>query len=179
MDMNRILAAAGAILIVACGGAECAWAQIPQFTPGPQTGTGGPTLRPSTRPVVSSYAGLLGSGVGANSALGYQYFTRVQPQLAASRAISNLGRSVNRLTAQNFGANGLTSLTAEQQLAQQQQMVAAGIGPTGHPTSYYTHLAYFGTNLRGGTSGSTSGGIGVGGSSPYPTSSNPANAVRR
>jgi hypothetical protein len=177
--MNRILAAAGAILIVSCGGAECAWAQIPQFTPGPQTGTGGPTLRPSTRPVVSSYAGLLGSGVGANSALGYQYFTRVQPQLAASRAISNLGRSVNRLTAQNFGANGLTSLTAEQQLAQQQQMVAAGIGPTGHPTSYYTHLAYFGTNLRGGTSGSTSGGIGVGGSSPYPTSSNPANAVRR
>jgi len=129
--------------------------------------------------VVSSYAGLLGSGVGASSALGYQYFTRVQPQLAASRAISNLGRSVNRLQAQNFGANGVTSLTAEQQLAQQQQLVAAGIGPTGHAFSYYTHLAYFGTNLRGGTTGSAMGGLGVGGSNPYATSSNPANAVRR
>jgi hypothetical protein len=177
--MTRILAFAGALLIVSCGWPDSACAQIPQFQPGPPSGTGGPTLRPSTRPVVSTYAGLLGSGVGANSALGYQYFTRVQPQLAASRAISQLGRSVNRLTAQNFGTNGLTSLTAEQQLAQQQQLVAAGIGPTGHPTSYYSHLAYFGTNLRGSASGTSAGGLGVGGSSPYPTSSNPANAVRR
>lgn len=179
--MQRILVAAGALLIVSWGGAECAWAQIPQFQSGPQSGTGGPTLRPSTRPVVSTYAGLLGSGVGANSALGYQYFTRVQPQLAASRAINSLGRSVNRLQAQNFGANGLTSLSAEQQLAQQQQLVAAGIGPTGHPTSYHTHLSYFGTNLRGGTANTFggAGGLGVGGSSPSSTYSNPANAVRR
>jgi hypothetical protein len=176
--MHRILAVAGALLVVACGWSDSAWAQIPQYQPGPTTGQGGPTLRPSTRPVVSTYAGLLGSGVGANSALGYQYFTRVQPQLAASRAINSLGRSVNRLQAQNFGANGVTSLSAEQQLAQQQQLVAAGIGPTGHATSYYTHLAYFGTNLRGGT-GTSAGGLGGGGSSPYATSSNGANAVRR
>jgi hypothetical protein len=136
--------------------------------------------------VVSTYAGLLGSGVGANSALGYQFFTKVQPQIAASRAIGQLGRSVNRLTAQNFGANGVTSLTAEQQLAQQQQLVAAGIGPTGHPTSYYTHLTYFGTNFRGSATGASfggaglgGGGLGVGGSNPYAGSSNPANAVRR
>lgn len=181
--MNRFLAIAGALLIVSCGWADPAWAQIPQFQSGPQSGTGGPTLRPSNRPVVSTYAGLLGSGVGANSALGYQYFTRVQPQLSASRAISNLGRSVNRLQAQNLGANGLTSLTAEQQLAQQQQLVAAGIGPTGHAFSYNTQYLYFATNLRGamgtGAGFGTNGGLGVGGSSPNSTYSNPATAVRR
>jgi hypothetical protein len=177
--MHRILAVAGALLVITWGGADFAWAQIPQFQPGPITGQLGPTLRPSTRPVVSTYSGLLGSGVGANSALGYQYFTRVQPQLAASRAINSLGRSVNRLQAQNFGANGLTSLTAEQQLAQQQQLVAAGIGPTGHATSYYTHLSYFGTNLRGNSAASF-GGTGAGaGSNPYGTTASQANAVRR
>jgi hypothetical protein len=167
--MNRILAVTGALLFVVAVTGDAAWAQIPQYQAGPQTGGGGPTLKRSTRPVVSTYAGLLGSGVGANSAIGYQYFTRVQPQLAASRAIGNLGRSVNRLQAQNLGAGGLTSLTADQQLASQQQLVAAGIGPTGHSISYFSHLGYFGTNVRGSTGAGTGTTAGTGAaSSPLP-----------
>jgi|HubBroStandDraft_6_1064221.scaffolds.fasta_scaffold04956_5 hypothetical protein len=169
--MNRILVVTATLVLLAAGLGDPAWAQIPQFQSGPQTGTGGPTLRPSTRPVVSSYAGLLGSGVGANSAIGYQYFTRVQPQIAASRALNNLGRSVNRLQAENLGAGGLTSLTADQQLATQRQLVAAGIGPTGHPISYFSHLAYFGTNVRGSSGAGTGAGFGTTGAGASASSS--------
>lgn len=173
--MKRICAVAGLLFLFLAAFGDAAWAQIPQYTAGPQTGSGGPRLKRSTRPVVSSYAGLLGSGVGANSAIGYQYFTRVQPQISASRAIGSLGQSVNRLQAQSYAANGLTSLTAEQQLATQQQLAGAGIGTTGHPVGYFSHTIYFGTNLqRGGSAGA-----GVGGSAASSTSTNPAVPVRR
>ncbi len=65
-DMRRILAITGPFLIVAVAFGDAAWAQIPQYSAGPSTGTGGPSLKRSNRPVVSPYAGLLGSGVGAN-----------------------------------------------------------------------------------------------------------------
>jgi hypothetical protein len=179
--MKRIFAIACQFLILTAAFADAAWAQIPQYQAGPQTGGGGPTLKRSTRPVVSSYAGLLGAGVGANSGVGYQYFTRVQPQLSASRAIGSLGRSVNRLQAQSLASGGLTSLTPEQQLMAQQQLTTSGIGPTGHPVGYMSHVVYFGTNLqRNGTSGGAAGsGLGVAGSSTGSTSSNPALPVRR
>ncbi len=100
----------GSLLLVAFGFSDAAWAQIPQYNAGPQTGGGGPTLKRSTRPVVSAYTGLLGAGVGSNSGIGYQFFTRVQPQIAAGRAIGSLGNSVNRLQAtQSLASGGLSN----------------------------------------------------------------------
>jgi hypothetical protein len=157
--MNRILAIAGPFLIIAACFGDAAWAQIPQYSAGPQTGSGGPRLKRSTRPVVSSYAGLLGSGVGANSGIGYQYFTRVQPQVQASRALGALGTSVNRLQAQSQMGN-LSASTSDQQLLLQQQAGGQAIGPTGHSVGYLSHTSYFGTNLQrnsgSGSSGSSS-----------------------
>ena len=172
--MRRILAITGPFLIVAVAFGDAAWAQIPQYSAGPSTGTGGPSLKRSNRPVVSPYAGLLGSGVGANSAIGYQYFTRVQPQLQASRAIGSLGKSVNRLQAQSMSAGGLTSLSTDQQLLMQQQAAGLGIGPTGHSVGYMSHTIYFGTNLQRNSSGG-----GARGSSPSSTSTNPSIPVGR
>jgi hypothetical protein len=127
----------------------------PQYTAGPQTGSGGPRLKRSTRPVVSTYAGLLGSGVGANSGIGYQYFTRVQPQLQASRALGALGTSVNRLQAQSQMGN-LSASTSDQQLLLQQGGGLA-IGPTGHSVGYLSHTSYFGTNLQRNSGSGSSG----------------------
>src|SRR5580704_8594992 len=92
-EMKPIVLIAGAAFFFgACG--DQVWAQIPQYQAGPQTGSGGPSLKRSTRPAVSSYTGLLGSGVGATGGLGYQYFTRVQPQVNAARSLNALGKSV-------------------------------------------------------------------------------------
>jgi hypothetical protein len=174
--MKRIFVITGTLLIVAAGFGDAAWAQIPQYAAGPASGSGGPSLKRSTRPVVSAYTGLLGAGVGANSGIGYQYFTRVQPQMQASRAIGSLGRSVNRLQAQSLASGGLTSLTADQQLQAQQQGAGLGIGPTGHTVSYMSHTAYFGTNLQ---RNSGAGGSSGGGSSAASGTPNPSVPVRR
>ncbi len=166
--MKPIVLIAGAAFLALAAGDQV-WAQIPQYQAGPQTGSGGPTLKRSTRPVVSAYAGLLGSGVGANSGVGYQYFTRVQPQVNAARALGSLNRSVNRLQS-TTGANSLTLAQQQQLLAQ--QTTGSTLGATGHPTSYFSHTRYFGTNLQGGTPLSTGSGLsggslgGVPGSSP-------------
>ncbi len=165
-----VLIAGGAFLALASG--DQVWGQIPQYQAGPQTGSGGPTLKRSTRPVVSAYAGLLGSGVGADRAVGYQYFTRVQPQVSAARGLATLNRSVNRLQS-TTGSNSLT--LAQQQLLLSQQGLGSTLGPTGHPTGYFSHTRYFGTNLQGGTPlssgagglGGLGGGLGgISGSSP-------------
>lgn len=153
-----VLIAGAAFFAVALG--DAAWAQIPQYQAGPTTGQGGPTLKRNTRPVVSSYTGLLGSGVGASSAVGYQYFTRVQPQVATARALGGLGRSVNRLQSQT-SVNSLSLL--QQEMLLQQQGMGAGLGTTGHPTGYFSHTRYFATNLQGGTGLSSSGVGGLGG----------------
>jgi hypothetical protein len=154
----RILAITGALLLVAFGLTDAAWAQIPQYNAGPQTGAGGPTLKRSTRPVVSAYTGLLGAGVGSNSGIGYQFFTRVQPQIAAGRAIGSLGNSVSRLQAtQSLASGGLSNLSTEQQAVLQQQALTLGIGPTGHSVAYMSHSVYFQTNRLGGGAGSTGG----------------------
>jgi hypothetical protein len=163
-----VLIAAVAGLAVACGGQ--AWGQIPQYAAGPQTGGGGPTLKRSTRPVVAPSTGLLGSGVGANSAVGYQYFTRVIPQVNTARTLGSLGKSVNRLqSGAGSGASGSLAL-AQQQLLLQQQGIGLGLGPTGHATGYFSHTRYFSTNQQGGTvlsSGGAGGGLGgIPGSSP-------------
>jgi hypothetical protein len=167
--MKKTLAIAGPLLVLALGFADVAWAQIPQYSAGPSSGSGGPRLKRSTRPVVSAYAGLLGSGVGANSGIGYQYFTRVQPQVQASRAIGSLGTSVNRLQAQSQLSN-LSGSTSDEQLQLQQQGLS--IGPTGHSFSYFSHTGYFGTNQQ---RNSASGSRGSGSSSPP----NPSVPVRR
>jgi hypothetical protein len=155
--MKPIAFIVGAVFFVVALG-DAAWAQIPQYQAGPATGQGGPTLKRSTRPVVSAYAGLLGSGVGAQSGVGYQYFTRVQPQISAARGLSSLGRSVNRLNSQT-SANG-ASLLQQEMLLQQMQGMGAGLGTTGHPTGYFSHTRYFATNTQGGTIGSTGSGLG-------------------
>ncbi len=163
--MNRIvLIAAMAGFAVAYG--DLAWAQIPQYAAGPQTGAGGPSLKRSNRPVVAPSTGLLGSGFGANSAVGYQYFTRVIPQVNAARAIGNLGRSVNRLQSGTSysGSVGASSLAQQQLLLQQGPGV--GLGPTGHATGYFSHTRYFQTNLQGGTIAS-SGAAGASGSAGF------------
>ncbi len=170
--MKPIVLIAGAAFLALASGDQV-WAQIPQYQAGPQTGSGGPTLKRSTRPVVSAYAGLLGSGVGANSAVGYQYFTRVQPQVSAARALGSLNRSVNRLQSTDEFRNSLS--LAQQQLLLSQQGLGSTLGPTGHAgPGYFSHTRYFGTNLQGGTplsSGAGGGGLGGGlggipGSSP-------------
>src|SRR5262249_29627352 len=144
---------------------------------GPQTGGGGPTLRRSNRPVVSAYAGLLGSGVGSNSGIGYQYFTRVQPQVSAAPALGSLGRSVNRLPAtQSLASGGLSSLSPEQQATLQQRALTLGIGPTGHPVGYMSHTSYFGTNLQQRGAGGGGAIPAAGGSS---LNTNPSVPVRR
>jgi hypothetical protein len=159
--MNRIVLIAGAAFCFAAAG-EQSWAQIPQYQAGPATGTGGPSLKRSTRPAVSAYTGLLGSSVGANGGVGYQYFTRVQPQVNTYRALGNLGRSVNRLQSQTGYAATLSPL--QQQLLLQQQSQGLGLGPTGHATGYLSHTRYFATNLQGGTVlSSGAGGAGLGG----------------
>jgi hypothetical protein len=163
--MKRIVLIVGAAFFFAAYNNE-AWAQIPQYQAGPATGTGGPTLKRSTRPAVSAYTGLLGSGVGAAGGVGYQYFTRVQPQISAARSINSLGRSVNRLQAQSGYASSVSPL--QQQLLQQ-QATGLSLGTTGHATGYFSHTRYFGTNLQGGTvlSSGAGGGLGgVSGSSP-------------
>jgi hypothetical protein len=167
--MKSILAMSGALLLVAFALTDAAWAQIPQYNAGPQTGGGGPTLKRSTRPVVSAYTGLLGAGVGANSGIGYQFFTRVQPQIAANRAIGSLGNSVNRLQAtQSLASGGLSNLSTEQQSVLQQQALTLGIGPTGHSVTYMSQSVYFQTNKQsGGAVGGGSGGRG-GSSTPSP-----------
>jgi hypothetical protein len=177
--MKRILAITGSLFLFATALGDAAWAQIPQYSAGPSSGAGGPSLKRSTRPVVSPYAGLLGSGVGANIGIGYQYFTRVQPQLQASRAIGSLGRSVNRLQAQSLAAGGMTSLTADQQLLMQQQAAGVGIGPTGHSVSYLSHTSYFGTNLQKNSGAGGGGGSSSGGPSASSSSPNPSVPVRR
>jgi hypothetical protein len=157
--MKTILAITGSLLLVAFGLTDAAWAQIPRYTAGPQSGGGGPTLKRSTRPVVSPYTGLLGAGVGSNSGIGYQFFTRVQPQIAAGRAIGSLGNSVSRLQAtQSLASGGLSNLSTEQQAVLQQQALTLGIGPTGHPASYMTQSVYFQTNRQSGGAGSMGGG---------------------
>jgi hypothetical protein len=174
--MKRILTIVGSLFILAAGLGDTVWAQIPQYATGPQTGAGGPTLRRSTRPVVSAYTGLLGAGVGSNSGIGYQYFTRVQPQIAAGRALGSLGNSVSRLQAtQSLASGGLSNLSTEQQAILQQQATTLGIGPTGHATGYMSHTIYFGTNLQSG--GARGAGGGTGGSSR--STPNPAVPVRR
>jgi hypothetical protein len=167
--MKRImLIAAVAGFAVACG--DQVWAQIPQYAAGPQTGAGGPTLKRSTRPVVSPSTGLLGSGVGANSAVGYQYFTRVIPQVNTARSLNTLGRSVNRLQSSSSGSGASGSLSLAQQQLLLQQGTGVGLGPTGHATGYFSHTRYFSTNQQGGTvlsSGGAGGGLGsIPGSSP-------------
>ena len=167
--MKRILAITGALLLGAFGLSDAAWAQIPQYNAGPQTGAGGPTLKRSTRPVVSAYTGLLGAGVGSNSGIGYQFFTRVQPQIAAGRAIGSLGNSVNRLQAtQSLASGGLSNLSTEQQSVLQQQALTLGIGPTGHSVTYMSQSVYFQTNKQSGGAGST-GGASSGRGSPSAT----------
>lgn len=179
--MKKLILVAAAVLGIAIVCQDTAWAQIPQYASGPQTGTGGPTLRRSTRPVVSAYAGLLGSGVGANSGIGYQYFTRVQPQLTAQRALGTLGRSVNRLQAetQSLATNPYGS-------SSQQQMLLTGtapgsIGTTGHPVGYLIHTQYFGTNLRSGSSSMSGTSAGTSAGIPAATATGPTTAtpVRR
>ncbi len=162
--MTRIVLIAGvAFFGAACG--DQVWAQIPQYQAGPQTGSGGPTLKRSTRPVVSAYAGLLGSGVGAAGGVGYQYFTRVQPQVSAARSLGSLGRSVSRLQSQSSPASTLPP--SQQQLLMEQQNMGLSLGTTGHATGYFSHTRYFGTNLQGGTVLSSGGGLGgISGSSP-------------
>jgi hypothetical protein len=152
-----VLIAGAAFLAVALG--DAAWAQIPQYQAGPATGQGGPTLKRSTRPAVSSYTGLLGSGVGATGGVGYQYFTRVQPQVATARTLGSLGKSVNRLQSQT-STNSLSLL--QQEMLLQQQGMGLGLGTTGHPTGYFSHTRYFATNLQGGTGLSSSGVGGLG-----------------
>jgi len=156
--MKRIvLIAAVAGLAVACG--DQVWGQIPQYAAGPQTGAGGPTLKRSTRPVVSPATSLLGSGVGANSAVGYQYFTRVIPQVTTAHALGSLGRSVNRLqSGSSSGSAGSLSLAQQQLLMQQQGAASIGLGPTGHSTGYQSHTRYFNTTAQGGTILSAGGG---------------------
>jgi hypothetical protein len=161
--MKRIVLIAGtaflAVLVVSFDG-ETVFAQIPQYQAGPQTGTGGPSLKRSTRPAVSAYTGLLGSGVGAAGGVGYQYFTRVQPQVSTARSLRSLGQSVNRLQSQPYGAAGLS--LSQQQLLLQQEATGLNLSTTGHPTGYFSHTRYFGTNLQGGTSLSSGGGLGGG-----------------
>ena len=178
--MKKLILVAAAVLGIAILCQDTARAQIPQYATGPQTGTGGPTLRRSTRPVVSAYAGLLGSGVGANSGIGYQYFTRVQPQLTAQRALGSLGRSVNRLQAET------QSLATNPYGSSQQQMLLTGtapgsIGTTGHPVGYLIHTQYFGTNLRSGTSGTSGTSAGTPAGIPAASAAGPTTAtpVRR
>jgi hypothetical protein len=162
--MKRIVLIVGAALCVAADGNQV-WAQIPQYQAGPQTGSGGPTLKRSTRPAVSAYTGLLGSSVGAGGGVGYQYFTRVQPQVNTARALRSLGGSVNRLQSQS--SYGGTLSPTQQQLLLQQQATGLSLGPTGHTTGYFSHSRYFQTNLQGGTVLSSGGGLGgVSGSSP-------------
>jgi hypothetical protein len=175
--MKRILAISGSLLLIAAAFNDAAWAQVPRYTAGPQTGAGGPSLKRSTRPVVSAYAGLLGAGVGSNSGIGYQFFTRVQPQIAAGRAIGSLGNSVSRLQAtQSLASGGLSNLSAEQQAILQQQSLTLGIGATGHAASYMTQSVYFQTNRQTGGGASMGGGSAGRGSG---TSTNPAIPVRR
>jgi hypothetical protein len=182
--MKRIVLIVGAALLAATYGNEV-WAQIPQYTTGPQTGSGGPSLKRSTRPAVSAYTGLLGSSVGAAGGVGYQYFTRVQPQISTQRSLGNLGRSLNRLQSQTQAGGALGSLSpAQLAQLQQQQALGIGLGTTGHPTGYGSHIRYFATDKQGGTilSGGGGGGgtglsgTGVAGSSPYFGGSGP---VRR
>ncbi len=171
--MKRIVLIAGVALLAATYSDQLL-AQIPQYQGGPQTGGGGgPSLKRSTRPAVSSYTGLLGSSVGASGGLGYQYFTRVIPQVNAARSINSLGRSVNRLQSQSGNSSSALS-SMQQELLLQQQAMGLSLGTTGHPTGYFSHTRYFGTNLQGGTplsSGAGGGGLGGGlggipGSSP-------------
>jgi hypothetical protein len=169
--MKRIVLIVGASCIaLACS--DEVWAQIPQYVAGPQSGpgTGGPTLKRSRQPVVSSYTGLLGSSVGAAGGVGYQYFTRVIPQVNTARTLGSLGRSVNRLQASAANGGGSSLSMAQQQLLLQQQGMAAGLGTTGHPTGYFSHQRYFNTSSQGGTglsSAGAGGGLGgIPGSSP-------------
>ena len=168
--MKRIVLIAGTafLAVLVSFNGETAFGQIPQYQAGPQTGSGGPSLKRSTRPAVSAYTGLLGSNVGSQGGLGYQYFTRVQPQIATARSLRSLGQSVNRL--QSNGSASTLSLS-QQQLLLQQQSTGLALSTTGHPTGYFSHTRYFGTNLQGGTALSSGGGYGGGlggisGSSP-------------
>jgi hypothetical protein len=90
---------------------------------------------------------LLGSNRGGGG-LGYQYFTRVQPQRAAARQIRQLDRDVNTLAYQSQVQS--QQLAQDPLLAQSQanQAAALAIGPTGHPVGYMSHTQYFGTNLQ-------------------------------
>ncbi len=168
--MKRNVLIAGAAFFAACllgAAGDRAWAQIPQYQAGPQTGQGGPSLKRSTRPAVSAYTGLLGSSVGAGGGVGYQYFTRVQPQVNTARSLRSLGSSVNRLQSQS--PYGSTLSQTQQQLLLQQQATGLSLGTTGHATGYFSHTRYFQTNLQGGTplsSGGTGGLGGISGSSP-------------
>jgi hypothetical protein len=175
--MKRIVLIAGAALFVAASGDQV-WAQIPRYQAGPQTGTGGPSLKRSTRPTVSAYTGLLGSSVGAGGGVGYQYFTRVQPQINTARSLRSLGSSVNRLQSQSQYGNTLSP--TQQQLLLQQQATGLSLGPTGHATGYFSQTRYFQTNLQGGTVASSGGGLGgVPGSSPGFGSAGLSGGLRR
>ncbi len=157
--MKTILLGTAALVASLTSLGESARAQIPQYQAGPRTGGGGPTLKRSNRPVVSRYTGLLGSSVGAAGGIGYQYFTRVQPQESAARALGNLGRSVNRLqTAAQAGAYN-PSLATNPLQAPGPDTGIATIAPTGHPVGYMSHRIYFGTNLTGGTAASSMSGL--------------------
>jgi hypothetical protein len=155
--MKRLMLVAGtAFLLVAAG--DAAWAQIPQYSSGPSAGSGGPSLQRSKVPVVSRYTGLLGSSVGAAGGVGYQNFTRVQPQQNAANAIGNLRNAVNKLE------GGQTSGTSTGSPFMNQSLQAAidAVGPTGHTVGYMSHRTYFGTSAAPAGFGQTSGGAGGG-----------------
>lgn len=163
MKRNVLIAGAAFFAAYLLGAdSDRAWAQIPQYQAGPQTGQGGPSLKRSTRPAVSAYTGLLGSSVGAQGGVGYQYFTRVQPQVNTARSLRSLGSSVNRLQSQS-SSYGSTLSQTQQQLLLQQQASGLSLGTTGHATGYFSHTRYFQTNLQGGTPLSSGGAGGLGG----------------
>jgi hypothetical protein len=155
--MKRVMLIAGTAFILAAT-SDAAWAQIPQYSSGPTTGSGGPSLQRSKAPVVSRYTGLLGSQVGAGGGVGYQYFTRVQPQQNAANQIGNLRNAVNKLESGPSGGTSSSSPFGTQfQAAPTDQ-----IGPTGHYVGYLSHRTYFGTSAAPAGFGQTSGGAGGG-----------------
>lgn len=153
--MKRVLltAATAILLAVACDSAR---AQIPQFSAGPPAGSGGPRLQRSNVPVVSRYTGLLGSQVGVAGGVGYQYFTRVQPQQTAANAIGNLRNAVNKLQGQSATPASAANPTFLQAPPQE------GLGPTGHYVGYFSHRTYFGTAQSPAGFGTTGTGGGYG-----------------
>lgn len=92
----------------------------------------GPSLRRSNRPTTSPYLNLLDSDARGNG-IGFNYFSRVRPEIQLRNQGNKLQGSLDNLQRQ----------AAQQQQEQPKQSGASALTPTGHAATFMNYGNYY------------------------------------